>query len=920
MGWLSRAARAFSLPRLVALCATSLCALSAHAALIAEYRAEETSWTGVAGEVIDSSGNARYGSRLGTTSTIAGGFVCRGIDVAANTTAAFAGIDTGVNVSSSLGDSGTVSFWYLGNAAWVGSTHVQLLDASAGGATFQLSRNTSGRLVFSVTDTFGATDGATSAVHSFAAGTWVHVAVTWFIRPGNDKTVYTLYVNGSVSGTPVITKTSGSIAGGLATLHVGDSRGASAPSGGALNSANGRIDEVRLHDVDRSAAEVTADMNTTRSCTAALDHVEIRHASGSGVTCNASTLTLMACQDAACTTPYTGGVTGTLSATGSGMTVNWPGGASFSIPAGSSTVSEEMQLTTVGSVVLGISGASPAPSAAATCNFGSPSCTFTAADSGFVFDVPNHVSEVLQTVSISAVRKSDNAAVCVPAFANVSKSVTFSCAYQNPVSGTLPARVGGSALNASNSTAAACDAGGRAVSLAFNAGGVASTTLQYADVGQLQLSARFAGTGSSDTGLVMTGSDSFIAAPASFGIGGISAGPIKAGIAFAASVTARNSSGGTTPNFGAETAPQSATLAFTRAQPTGSGASDGVFSGSLGAFSAGVATTTNLVWSEVGRGDLTAGLTSGDYLGSGFSASGTTSNAGAVGRFIAHHFDVVVTPACGSFSYAAQPFTVRITAKNGLATPGTTLNYDGSAATAPNFAQAVTLSDAPALGVGSFGSTAAVAPSAFSAGVATTSTPAYSFTNKLTAAQTLVVRAIDADAASSAGYAEGSTALRSGRLRMSNAFGSEKAPLAMTLQAQYWSGNAWVANAADSCSVVPAAAVVRSAYFDNRGSATAGWTTTPSAISVVGGSGTLTLSAPSPAVTGSVDLALNLGATATDQSCLAAHPASTGAALPWLRAQHGNCSAAWDRDPAARASFGIYAPETRKTLHVREIF
>ena len=65
---------------------------------------------------------------------------------------------------------------------------------------------------------------------------------------------------------------------------------------------------------------------------------------------------------------------------------------------------------------------------------------------------------------------------------------------------------------------------------------------------------------------------------------------------------------------------------------------------------------------------------------------------------------------------------------------------------------------------------------------------------------------------------------------------------------------------------------------------------------------------------------MTLGATTTDQSCLAAHPATTGAALPWLRSQQGSCAATWDRDPAARASFGIYAPETRKTLHVREIF
>jgi MSHA biogenesis protein MshQ len=129
-----------------------------------------------------------------------------------------------------------------------------------------------------------------------------------------------------------------------------------------------------------------------------------------------------------------------------------------------------------------------------------------------------------------------------------------------------------------------------------------------------------------------------------------------------------------------------------------------------------------------------------------------------------------------------------------------------------------------------------------------------------------------------------------------------------------------VQNSADSCSSVPSAAVVRASYLDNKGAATAAWTSSVSAITIVGGNGTLTLGAPSPTATGSVDVALNLGATTTDQSCLAAHPASTAAALPWLRSQNGACSALWDRDPSARASFGIYNPETRKTVHVRELF
>ena len=71
----------------------------------------------------------------------------------------------------------------------------------------------------------------------------------------------------------------------------------------------------------------------------------------------------------------------------------------------------------------------------------------------------------------------------------------------------------------------------------------------------------------------------------------------------------------------------------------------------------------------------------------------------------------------------------------------------------------------------------------------------------------------------------------------------------------------------------------------------------------------------------SVDVALNLGSsTATDQSCHASHPLTVGAAKPWLRAQNGSCATSADRDPAARASFGIFTPECRKTVHLRELF
>ena len=93
-----------------------------------------------------------------------------------------------------------------------------------------------------------------------------------------------------------------------------------------------------------------------------------------------------------------------------------------------------------------------------------------------------------------------------------------------------------------------------------------------------------------------------------------------------------------------------------------------------------------------------------------------------------------------------------------LAAAGNVLaNYDVSR----GFSRAVTLSDGAALGLGTLTGSSVLA-SAFTAGAATLA-PSYSYTAKLSAPGTLVLRAVDADGASSSGQAEGSTLLRSPR-------------------------------------------------------------------------------------------------------------------------------------------------------------
>lgn len=640
-------------------------------------------------------------------------------------------------------------------------------------------------------------------------------------------------------------------------------------------------------------------------------HIRVQH-DGNGLTCTPEILTVIACANAACTAPHytASAVTGN---------VTWAGAPGGSVPfnitvGGTTTVS--LPVTTVQTVTLGTSAVSPAPLNPSDCwntTTATASCSLPFADSGLLVSAPNHVAETVQNITISAVRKSNNALNCVPAFANVSRVVNLKCAYANPTTGTLPARVAGSALNATNNANAACDATGQSLSLSFNASGTATTTLQYADVGQMTLNATYTGSaGTGDAGLVMTGSGSFIAAPASFAFSAITAAPIKAGTNFNATVTAKNNAGNATPNFGKETAPEGVTLSFSKYQPTGAGAVNGIFSGSVGAFSNGAATATNLNWSEVGTIDLTATLTSGSYLGSGLTATGTTGTTGAVGRFIPDHFDTAIINGCLScgFTYSGQPFTVYVTARNGLATPTTTVNYDGTASTSPNFAKAVTLSAWDAAtgatqnpGPGSLlpPGNIAVALTAFSQGMASLSTaatmPFYTFTTVPTLPTIIRVRAVDTDNVTSlrvplSSSTEGQPEIRSGRIKISNAHGSELLQLPIAVTAQYWNASSnYVTSTTDSSSsfVVATPPVTSAVNFGNyqKNLTTVSVAGSPKTVTLSSGVGGFTLSAPGAGKNGSVDMSIP---ALTGASCYVA-PVPLGCYLP---------------SNTARATFGVY--------------
>ncbi len=201
---------------------------------------------------------------------------------------------------------------------------------------------------------------------------------------------------------------------------------------------------------------------------------------------------------------------------------------------------------------------------------------------------------------------------------------------------------------------------------------------------------------------------------------------------------------------------------------------------------------------------------------------GLLPNATKFGRFVPDHFKTVVTPVgqpcptgltCPAqlvpgdngqgFFYSGQAFTTQVTALN--AAGAVTQNYDSGMALSKD----VTLSayDSPG------GSTAnppggngaltlnSIPSTSFSLGVATTSTPTYTFTAVNTAPTDIYLRAADTDGVTSnigAASVEGGVKIISGRIKVSNAYGSELLPLPMTATVQYYdaAGN-WVTSTTD---------------------------------------------------------------------------------------------------------------------------
>ena len=422
-----------------------------------------------------------------------------------------------------------------------------------------------------------------------------------------------------------------------------------------------------------------------------IDHFELYH-SGQALTCNPETVTIKACANPACTTLITDPVTATLSLTPTSASNGWIGGNTVTFTGGTTTV--QLRNNTASSVTIGVSGSSPTtkPFSTTLCKAGSgalssAACTLSFADSGFFFDVPDTYSNQPQTVTIKAVKKSDVTKQCVPGFASQTKSVKFWSSYITPANNAY-----NSQMSVNGSTIGASQGAATPLSLAFDAQGQSSITVAYPDAGQVQLDARYDGSGN-EAGLIMTGSDQFVARPVGLCVtsssgscsGNYANCPVfrKTGATFPIQIQAMAWESGSdndlctgnqaTPNF----VLNGIALGTTLVAPTpGTNATVGTATYNHAAATNSI-NTVNQTVNEVGVFNMTATPPANGYFGYTIPSAQSVP----LGRFVPTDFNLVsgdIMPACNVFSYMGQPFGVTLDVRARNQSGGQTQNYTGA--------------------------------------------------------------------------------------------------------------------------------------------------------------------------------------------------------------------------------------------------
>ncbi|HEY0586375.1 MAG TPA: DUF6701 domain-containing protein [Pseudoduganella sp.] len=674
----------------------------------------------------------------------------------------------------------------------------------------------------------------------------------------------------------------------------------------------------------------------------AFDHFLIEH-EGTGLTCTPSEVTVWACTGSS----GNGGTcpTSTKGASGKLQVKNASGTViathDFSIPAGQTNATVLVPYAGAETVFFATTASGY------TCWDGDgASCQHVYNDLGFKFNVNDHVSATRQAVDIYAVSKSTTGNTCVPAFSGT-KGISFTCTYIDPDSAAQPGNEKPVVISSGNTSKnLICNGSAQTLDLTFDTGGKARVDLTYGDAGKIYLTAN-------NSSATMTGGSFFIAYPQKFEVTWPTPSTtLVAGADFKVKVTALNAANQTTPNYGRESTKKKPSLKFVRCKPVGG--DDGTTGGELGDFANGSAESDKTKWGEVGTLDIEA--ISETYLGLNVNIKGSSDLdpdtapgkcTGRFGRFRPSYFQTsledstktVAGDANRKWAYSGEPIGVLVTAYNAQDVKTSNYNKDddiegnSTLGIIQDLAFSATGST-PTPATANPGPGALTPPKVLSKdladqseGVVQANLP-YTFNAaSLPVKPTrIAICAQDNDGVSSNGHCDAVLEIRTGRLRMSNAFGGVNSTVTIPTRVEYWTGSSWILNRDDSkTTLLPAA-------FALNHSPSIKEVTVAGSVSILLGNGKLILNPPkrdaSSNGVGYVDIAANLGALAKDSSCFTATVPSTGANQAWLRSRNGACDPSgandpaviWAQDPTARANFGVTTRENKSTIHVRESF
>ncbi len=922
------------------------------------YVFEEAAWTGAAGEVVELNGSGIDGFASGgadtaqTSPAIAGNpGTCRYGD--------FDGVDDFVEVP----DDPALDFdTAVTVGAWINARSIPLAGLHtivSKDWNYEFHIDLLGQIFWYWNNDSGVVRTLTSSA-SVTVGQWHHVAIAY--EPGSQ----TIYLDGVAVASSSFNE----------QLRVNDE---SLYIGTDLNfisrAWDGFIDEVNIFGRALSATEVQTLMMETRPCATVAPQFTINH-DGYGINCLAESITVDVV-DASAGTPLTdynatvvldsqsgngtwqlisGGGTLTDATNNDGLaTYDWPLTESQAVfelyyPEGTPIIDVDVfqqsdpgirDTDTEGALEFSPNGFTV--TAAALPN-PAPGSIITFADT------QTAGTDFALNIAVYGQTPNDPTCGIIESY-DGAKSLDFWLTRQNPATGSITTTIDTVGVGIGEAAATA-----RPVTFT---NGQAVVVAKYKDVGRVQISMKDVSPADPDLAAGIRGATAgFVVKPFEFRVTAIqdsSATPnpeaadasgdvfIPAGDVFSATVTAYDAEGSVTPNYGQESTPETVRLAANLVAPSG-GANPSIGSATdWSAFSGGSASGSNFSWAEVGIITLTPSVGDGDYLGGG-DVTGRVSNN--VGRFVPAYFDISVNVptfdtscAAGGFTYIGESFSysnapeITFTAK--AIGGSTTQNYVGdyfkmSGLSAPVYSSTPATLDTSGLPLSG---DPAVASTGGGQGTLTFSsgtglfftrnaeeaefTPDIRFSQDVTDSDNVTAGTNPVVVGSGGGiFFDAGSAMRYGRTRIDNAYGSELVDLPVAMINEYFVSAAigFVQHSDDSCTSVTSLAL--SNYTDNLTSGdTCALDTGSPGVSGIG----CTAAAPpsqqfsSPPDAGDFRLTLRAPGDGNDGSVRVTADVPDWLQYDWDETTPGT------EDPEANATFGIYNGRTSQ-IYIREVY